>query len=154
MCADSSLEWNRERWVFLVQRVERRRANIPGEISVGLIRIVEQAEAAPQRGLVIAEDIVRESEPWVPVPHGGIGLECVGNVGIPGIRERIDHVVEIPVPLDRVGLKLVANTHVERESAGHFPIVFNVGRKGDVAKVAIAVGFPVPRARKDAGRAV
>ena len=75
------------------------------------------------------------------------------NVGVRGIRDGIDHVVEIPVPFDRVGLKLIAKTHVEREFACHLPIVLNVGRKGDVAKVAIAVGFTVPGAGKNARRA-
>src|SRR5207245_8920702 len=117
LCTDSSLEWNRKRWVFLVQRVERRRADVPGKKGVGLIGVVEQAEAAPNRGLMIPEYGGCEAEPWVPIPQRGVGLECMRNVGVRGIREGIDHVVELPVPLDRVGLKLIAKSHVERELA-------------------------------------
>src|SRR5215510_14630189 len=109
---------------------------------------MEETEATPQRGFVIAKDIVCKSKPWIQVPHGWVGFECVRNVGVRGIAKGIHHVVKVPVRLNRVGLKLIAQSHVECEFAGYLPIILNVRRKGDVSKVAITVGFTIPCAGK------
>ena len=79
---------------------------------------MEQSETAAERRLVIAKDIVCEPNPWIDVPHGGVRLESMGDVGVARISQRVHNVVKISVPLDRVGLKIVSNTHVECEFPG------------------------------------
>src|SRR5262249_8814548 len=154
LLSDGSLKGNGERWVFLVQRIEWRRADVARKINVGLIWVMEEPEAAAQRSFVIAENIVCKSEPRIQVPNGGGRLERVRHVRVTRIRHRIDDIVKVSVYLNGVGLKLIAKTHVERKFPRYFPVVLNVGRKSKVAKVAIPVRFSVPRTGKDARGAV
>src|SRR5262249_1051734 len=150
---DVSLERNRERRVFLVQRIERRRADVTREINVRLIRVMEQAETASYRCLVIAEDIVSEPQSRVPVPDRWIRFECMRNVGVRSVRERIHYIVQIAVVLDGIGLVLITEPHINRELPSCLPVILNVWRERDVTKITIAVGLPVPGSCENPGRA-
>ena len=53
---------------------------------------------------------------------------------------------------NRVGLKLIPETHINGETAGHFPIVFDIRLQTDISEIAISVGLAVLGAGKKAGR--
>ena len=78
----------------------------------------------------------------------------MGDVGVARISQRVHNVVKISVPLDRVGLKIVSNTHVYCELTRYLPIVLNVRRKSDVAKIAVPICFSISRTREEPGNAV
>src|SRR5262249_36531492 len=67
----------------LRQRDERQSVRrieiIAGRIRTRVDRIVEYSEPRANRGLMIAEGIVGDSDPGIEVPHRGIGRKDVGH---------------------------------------------------------------------------
>src|SRR6202012_5719881 len=123
-------------------------SHIAGEEHISLRGIVEHAESTTQGSLVVAENVVCETEPRVEIVPVGIGLERIRHQRICSAVRRAHKIMKNVVHLIRIGLEFIAEADIQSQLAGNLPVVRDIRLQADVAEIAISIVLPVHRSSK------
>ena len=130
---------SRECREHLNREAVRRIEVIPGRVRARRDGIVENAEAAADRSLVIAKWIVSETKARIEVPQRWIVKEYIRN-----LRERLcgsivnDRIQRVLV-CGWIGHELITKSEIQSKVLPNFPIVLEVGVEVRLAEITVTV---------------
>ena len=97
---------------------------------------MEHSKPAPDGRSVIREYIIGKPKAWVYIRPIDIALKHMRDIRISGGGTVIGNGEQIVVFLHWIAGRLIPESHIQHEFRRHLPIVLNVKREIDIAKIA------------------